>query len=67
MAKTKVMMFNTTQAWVTRSEWEFFLVEENVAYTHSYTYLGVTIIGPKFFLQEVACARILMDMQPWFS
>ena len=26
--KTKVMVFNTTQAWVTRSEPEFFLGEE---------------------------------------
>ena len=31
--KTKVMVFNTTQAWVTRSEPEFFLGEKKVAYT----------------------------------
>ena len=39
------MVFNTTQAWVTRSEPEFLLGEEKVAYTCSYTYLGVTITG----------------------
>ena len=30
MDKTKVIMFSTTQAWVTRSEPEFFLEEEKV-------------------------------------
>ena len=33
MDKTKVMVFNTTQAWVTRSEPEFFWGEEKVEYT----------------------------------
>ena len=37
MNKTKVMVFNTTQAWVIRSEPEFFLGEEKVEYTRSYT------------------------------
>ena len=31
MDKIKVMVFNTTQAWLTRSEPDFFLGEENVA------------------------------------
>ena len=31
--KTEVMMFNTTQEWVIRSEPEFFLGEEKMAYT----------------------------------
>ena len=48
MDKTKVMVFNTTQAWVTRSEPEFCLGEEKVEYTRSYTYLGVTFAGPRF-------------------
>ena len=42
MDKTKVIVFNTTQAWVTRSEPEFFLGEEKVEYARSYTYLGIT-------------------------
>ena len=33
MDKTKAMVFNTTQAWVTRSEPEFFSGEEKVEYT----------------------------------
>ena len=33
--KTKVMVFNTTQAWVTRAEPEFFFGDEKVAYTRS--------------------------------
>ena len=35
--KTKRMVFNITQAWVTRSEAEFFLGEEKLAYTQSDT------------------------------
>ena len=35
---------------LTRSEPEFFSGEEKVAYTHPYTYLGVTFRGPKFSL-----------------
>ena len=58
MDKTKVMVFNTTQAWVTRSELEFFLGGEKVEYTHSYTYLGVKFTGPRFSLWETACARL---------
>mgnify|MGYP006973839175 CR=1 FL=1 len=50
-------MFNTTQAWVTRSEPEFFLGEENVAYKCSYTYLGVTFISPRFLLRQAARAQ----------
>ena len=46
--KTKVMLFNTTQAWVTRSKQEFFLGEEKVAYTQSYKYQWVTFIGSYF-------------------
>ena len=40
--KTKVMVF---QAWIMRSEPDFFLEEEKVARTQSYTYLGVTFKG----------------------
>ena len=58
MDKTKVMVFNTTQAWVTRSEPKFFLGEEKVAYTCSYTYLGVTFIGPRFSLWEATCVGL---------
>ena len=58
MDKTKVMVFNTTQAWVTRSKLEFFLGEEKVEYTGSYTYLGVTCTSPRFSLREAACARL---------
>ena len=32
MDKTKMMVFNTTQAWVTRSKQEFFLGEEKAEY-----------------------------------
>ena len=46
MGKTKVMVFNATQAWVARSEMEFFLGEKKVAYTQCYTYLGVTSTRP---------------------
>ncbi len=56
--KTKVMVFNTTQAWVTRAEPEFFFGDEKVAYTRSYTYLGVTFTGPRLSLHEAACARL---------
>ena len=52
------MVFNTTQAWATRSEPEFFLGEEKVAYTQSYTYLGVTFKGPQYSLTGVAFAQL---------
>ena len=58
MDKTEVMVFNTTQAWVTRSEPEFFSGGEKVEYTCSYTYLGVIFTRPRFSLREVACARL---------
>ena len=58
MDKTKVMVFNTTQAGVTRSEPKFFLGEKKVEYTFSYTYRGVTFTGPSFSLREAVCARI---------
>ena len=58
MDKTEVMVFSTTKAWVTRSEPEFFLREEKVAYTHFYTYLGVTFTGPRFSLREANCAQL---------
>ena len=41
-----------------KSELEFFLGEEKVEYTRSYTYLGVTFTRPRFSLREVARARI---------
>ena len=58
MDKTKVVVFNTTQARLTRSEPEFFQGEEKVEYTRSYTYLGVKYTGPKFSLREDACAQL---------
>ena len=32
-----------------------------MAYTQSYTYLGVTFIGPQFSLREANCARLLRE------
>ena len=61
--KTKVMVFNTTQAWVTRSKPEFFLGEKKVAYTCSFTHLGVAFVGPRFSL-TLLVLNILIDMQP---
>ena len=57
MNKTLVMVFNTIQACVTRSEPEFFLGLEKVAYRHTHLYIpGVTFIGPMFSLGEVVSA-----------
>ena len=53
MDKTKVMVFNTTQAWVTRLEPEFFLIEEYVAYTLSYAHIGVTFTRPRLSLCSI--------------
>ena len=39
------MVFSMSQAWALRSELEFFLGEEKVAYTILYV-LGVTFTGP---------------------
>ena len=46
--KIKVTIFNTAQA----MELEFYLEEENVACTSSYTFQGVTFRGPRVSLQE---------------
>ena len=62
--KTKVMVFSTTQAWVTRSEPEFLLAEENVTQTQSYTYLGVTFIGLSSLYKRLIVLDFLVDMQP---
>ena len=43
--KTKVMVFNTNQGWVTSSEPDFFLGEEMVAYAQSCTYLCLAFTG----------------------
>ena len=51
-------VFNTTQAWVTRSELEFFLGEEKVEYTRSYTYVLGSPYGRLLVLD------FLVDMQP---
>ena len=51
-------MFNATQAWVTRSEPEFFFKAEKVAYKRFYTYLGVTFTGPRFSSWEASCAQL---------
>ena len=56
--KTKVTVFNTTQAWVTRSKPDFFLGKGKRGIIKSYRYLGVTFRGPQFSLQEAACAPL---------
>ena len=58
MDTTEVMVFTTNQAWVPRLEPKFFLGEEKVEYTRSYTYLGVTFTWPRFSLWEATCARL---------
>ena len=55
MDKTKMMVFNTTEAWVIRSETEFFLGEEKLEYPLLHI-PGVTFTGPTFSLREAACA-----------
>ena len=62
--KTKVMVFNTTQAWVTKSEPEFFLGQEKVAYTWSYTYLSVTFVTPRSPHGRMLGLDFLVDMLP---
>ena len=57
LGKTKVMIFNTYQAWVGRLELEFFLGEGKVTYRRSWTYLGVIFIGPWFSLLLSFCSR----------
>ena len=64
MDKTKVMVFNTIQAWVTRLEQEFFLGEEKVAYTRSYTYLGVTFTALGSPNGKLLVPNFLVDVQP---
>ena len=61
---TKVMVFNTTQAWVTKSEPNFFLGEEKVEYTRSYTYLSVTFVTPRPPHGRMPGLDFLMDMLP---
>ena len=56
--KAEVMMLNTTQVSIRRSEPEYFLGEKKMAYIHSYTYVGVTFKDPQFPLVEAACARL---------
>lgn len=58
LGKTKVMVFNTTQAWVTRAEHQFTLRGEVVECVRSYVYLGVTFKGPQFSMREAADARL---------
>ena len=48
LEKMKVMVLNTNQMWITRSELEVFLGEEKEAYIESYTYLDVPITRPMF-------------------
>ena len=50
--ENELMAFNNTQAWVTRSELEFFWGVGKVAYTQSHTYLGVTFTQSWSFKQE---------------
>ena len=52
--KTKVMVFNAMEAWVTILEPKFFLGEEKVAYARSYMYLEVTFQGLRFSLWKIA-------------
>ncbi|MCO5553894.1 hypothetical protein L7F22_007420 [Adiantum nelumboides] len=58
LGKTKVMVFNTTQAWVTRAEHQFTFRGERVEQVRSYVYLGVTFTGPRFSLKQAAEARL---------
>ncbi|MCO5606114.1 hypothetical protein L7F22_060301 [Adiantum nelumboides] len=58
LGKTKVMVFNTTQAWVTRAEHQFTFRGEMVEQVRSYVYLGVTFTGPRFSLKQAADARL---------
>ena len=58
------MVFNTTQAWVTKSEPEFFLGQEKVAYTWSYTYLSVTFVTPRSPHGRMLGLDFLVDMLP---
>ena len=60
--KTKIIMFKYHSHKGNEIRTRTFLGEEKVAFTRSYIYLGLTLIGPRFSLEEVACA--LMDMQP---
>ena len=42
VGKTRIMMFNTTQDWITRSQQQFLFGAQLVEYTTLYVYLGVT-------------------------
>ena len=55
--KSNMMVFNTTQAWVTRSEPEFFLGEEQLAY------LVVTFKGPCAQFSRRNAALIALDRE----
>ena len=59
-----MIVFNTTQAWVTKSKPEFFLGHEKVAYTWSYTYLSVTFVTPRPPHGRMPGLDFLMDMLP---
>ncbi|MCO5592395.1 hypothetical protein L7F22_046398 [Adiantum nelumboides] len=61
LGKTKVMMFNTTHAWVTRAEHQFTFRGEMVEQVRSYVYIGVTFTGPPFSLKQAADGRLDKD------
>ena len=62
--KINVMVFNSIQAWVMRSEHDFFLREEKV-HPRSYTYLEVTFTqGLSSPYRRQHALKFLMDMQP---
>ncbi|MCO5570021.1 hypothetical protein L7F22_023735 [Adiantum nelumboides] len=58
LGKTKVMVFSTTQAWVTRAEHQFTFRGERVEQVRSYVYLGVIFTGPRFSPKQAAEARL---------
>ena len=58
------MVFNSTQACVTRSEPELRLEEGKVEYTQSYTYLGVTFKGSHSSYRQLPVLDFPVDMQP---
>jgi len=59
LGKTKVMVFNTSHAWLkSRSAPSFSYKGEVVDIVHSYVYLGVTFTGPRFSMVPAADARL---------
>ena len=63
--KTKVMLFNFIEAWTMKLELEFFLGEEEMAYTWAYTFLGVTFhLDSNSPCERLFVLGFLVDIQP---